>query len=423
MKKLFFLNLIFLFSQLGITQTDVNQLLLGSWELATLEGEKGTQSTNAIVGNRWHFLSAGQLIMENEYGSLTVAIELDEESLSFQGWKFSVEITDENAFFISKETDGIAQRVGFKRLMDTTPPVLLTNQEKLGELRLDGFYYYVEDLDPAIYHYYRFYEQGELLQVSSVMSPEKIVPFLNRAYFSNSQDLRWNIFSLVPEETPGLVYGSAEIPSFSSKEEKRITTLTFAPDGETLDLSKVTRWESEERTYDRAFTLSYYPSNQLASWRGQDLTKDQPGLAEEVFLLPSLPASNIVNKSVEEMPRFPGCEEITDLEERKACAQKKLLEFIYYKVRYPTIASENGVEGTVVVSFVVEKNGSISNIKLLRNIGGGCGEEAVRVVKMMQAQPVRWSPGKMYGEPVRVQFILPVTFKLEGPAGEKRRRR
>ncbi len=114
-------------------------------------------------------------------------------------------------------------------------------------------------------------------------------------------------------------------------------------------------------------------------------------------------------KVVEEMPTFPGCESISDKAERKKCVDKKLLEFIYGNIKYPAIARENGVEGMVVITFVVEKDGSITDARIARDIGAGCGQEALRVVNMMP----KWNPGKQRGRPVRVQFNLPIRFKLE----------
>ncbi len=118
-------------------------------------------------------------------------------------------------------------------------------------------------------------------------------------------------------------------------------------------------------------------------------------------------------KLVEEMPHFPGCEDVADATERKQCADSKMLEFIYKNIRYPKEAWDANVEGSVVVSFIVEKDGSISDAKTLREIGGGCGAEAVRVVNLMQEQGIRWIPGKQRGRNVRVQFNLPIRFKLE----------
>ena len=113
------------------------------------------------------------------------------------------------------------------------------------------------------------------------------------------------------------------------------------------------------------------------------------------------------------MPRFPGCENLRTKEEKDACAQKKMLEFIYGNIKYPAIARENGIEGMVVVTFVVEKDGTVTDARVVRDIGGQCGQEALRVVSLMNDKGIKWEPGKQRGRPVRVQFNLPVRFKLE----------
>lgn len=114
-------------------------------------------------------------------------------------------------------------------------------------------------------------------------------------------------------------------------------------------------------------------------------------------------------KVVEDNPAFPGCEGISDKAEKKRCADEKMLQFIYSNIKYPAIARENGVEGMAVIKFVVEKDGSITSPEIARDIGAGCGAEALRVVQMMP----KWEPGKQRGRAVRVQFNLPVKFKLE----------
>ena len=118
-------------------------------------------------------------------------------------------------------------------------------------------------------------------------------------------------------------------------------------------------------------------------------------------------------KIVEQMPRFPGCDDFPgDNTAKSDCANKKLMEFIYANIQYPAIARENNVEGTVVVQFVVSQDGSITDAKVVRDIGAQCGEEALRIVELMNHMPSKWTPGKQRGRPVKVLFMLPVKFKL-----------
>ena len=99
---------------------------------------------------------------------------------------------------------------------------------------------------------------------------------------------------------------------------------------------------------------------------------------------------------VENMPTFPG-------------GEKKMLEYVAKNVKYPQLAKEVGTQGRVFVSFVVEKDGSITNVTILRGIGSGCDEEAIRVVKSMP----KWNPGLQCGRAVRVSCNLPINFKLQ----------
>ena len=99
---------------------------------------------------------------------------------------------------------------------------------------------------------------------------------------------------------------------------------------------------------------------------------------------------------VEKSPEFPG-------------GNDSLYAFIGRNIKYPEAAKKNKIEGRVFVTFVIEKDGQVSSAKILRDIGGGCGEEALRVVNSMP----KWKPGTQRGNPVRVQFNLPIMFQLQ----------
>ena len=110
---------------------------------------------------------------------------------------------------------------------------------------------------------------------------------------------------------------------------------------------------------------------------------------------------------VEDMPRFPGCEKAKN---KKACSDRKLYEYLSKNLIYPSRAQDANISGTVHINFVVNENGSISDIKVLRGIGGGCDEAAVHAVKKMP----KWKPGRQRGKSVKCRFTLPVNFVLKG---------
>ena len=99
---------------------------------------------------------------------------------------------------------------------------------------------------------------------------------------------------------------------------------------------------------------------------------------------------------VEQMPQFPG-------------GEKEMMKFIKNNLRYPATAIEMGIFGTVTVNFVVGRDGRINNIKIIRGIGGGCDEEAVRILEKMPP----WSPGKQGGMAVLVSYTVPFKFVLQ----------
>ncbi len=100
---------------------------------------------------------------------------------------------------------------------------------------------------------------------------------------------------------------------------------------------------------------------------------------------------------VETSPSFPGGDEAR-------------IRYLTENIKYPQMARESSIQGTVYVTFVVERTGNVSDVRVLRGIGGGCDEEAIRVIKGMP----KWSPGKQRGKPVRVQFTMPIKFTLAG---------
>ncbi len=125
-------------------------------------------------------------------------------------------------------------------------------------------------------------------------------------------------------------------------------------------------------------------------------------------VIPQKKESKEIFMRVEEMPRFKGCMEKVK-GRMGSCTTTKLLGFINDIIQYPTLARETNISGRVIAQFVVEKDGSVSNIKILRSPGGGLGAEAKRILEQLP----KWIPGRQQGNPVRVRYIIPIVFKLE----------
>jgi len=120
-----------------------------------------------------------------------------------------------------------------------------------------------------------------------------------------------------------------------------------------------------------------------------------------------------VERVVEIMPEFPGCEHITDIKQRAECAQTKMLEYIYQNLKYPTLARQQGISGQCVAQFIVSTDGTIENIKIVKDIGEGCGEAVNDVLTSMNNMPQKWNPGKQNNKLVKVLYTLPVKFSLD----------
>ena len=132
--------------------------------------------------------------------------------------------------------------------------------------------------------------------------------------------------------------------------------------------------------------------------QGNDDENGEVLKAKEVIAQPEPPKEdeNKVFEVVEQMPMFPG-------------GDAALMEYLRNNIHYPTIAAENGVQGRVVVGFVVEKDGSITDVNVIRSVDPSLDREAARVVKSMP----KWMPGKQNGSAVRVKYQVPVTFRLQ----------
>jgi protein TonB len=137
-----------------------------------------------------------------------------------------------------------------------------------------------------------------------------------------------------------------------------------------------------------------------------DIDEIEPEVEEPIDFLVEEP----VRDFAEYMPSFGICNySEMSKDEYKACSDAALIRYFAKHIKYPTIARENRIEGRVILRFVIDANGDVQNAKVLRGVSGGCSEEALRVLKNMP----KWKAGRHSGRNVKVNFTLPVTFKLQ----------
>lgn len=129
--------------------------------------------------------------------------------------------------------------------------------------------------------------------------------------------------------------------------------------------------------------------------QGNDEAEGEVLKAKEVIAQEAEEAEKVYD-AVEQMPAFPG-------------GNEALFAFLSKNIRYPAVAAENGVQGRVIVAFVVERDGSITDVKVIKSVDPSLDKEAMRLVKSMP----NWIPGKQNGQAVRVNFIIPVFFHLQ----------
>ena len=139
-------------------------------------------------------------------------------------------------------------------------------------------------------------------------------------------------------------------------------------------------------------------SVKIKSQSGYEIVKNISVIENEVSSIDETINETIplIFEVVEQMPSFPG-------------GMAALMVYLQKSIKYPPVAEENGIQGRVVCSFVVERDGSITDVKVAKSVDPSLDMEAVRVVRAMP----RWTPGKLKGEAVRVKYTMPVTFRLQ----------
>jgi len=182
-----------------------------------------------------------------------------------------------------------------------------------------------------------------------------------------------------------------EVLKTEEKQKSNITPLETKQLSQEFTLERATQTKKSNHK-DIIYSKFEKPKTKIY----QQITK-QSGITKIDSNQTDIKDKGVVFTIVEEMPEFPG-------------GDIALIDHFRLNMMYPEAAQSSGIQGVVVLGFTIEKDGSVTSLKLIRDIGSGCGEEAMRIARLMP----KWLPGKQDGKTVRVAFKLPVRFKLDG---------
>ena len=192
------------------------------------------------------------------------------------------------------------------------------------------------------------------------------------------------------KEEEEIVYEVEELEQLVAEETVMNSEKFTAYEMEDDAPEQVTKTQDEVATSDVAIGAIDYDQG---SNEAEHVLKVNEKVVDEV---PPAVEETKVFDVVEQMPSFKG-------------GDAALMEWLNKNIKYPVVAEENGIQGRVVATFVVERDGSITDVKIVKSVDPSLDKEAVRVLKSMP----KWIPGRQNGQPVRVKYTVPVTFRLQ----------
>ena len=429
--------ILFLFPAVLLSQSNFNELT-GTWQLLEMSEKSGEPELEIIPpgGKKhhrsrkkepllWHFTAGNRVLIRQtaEYVKAFVYSNDGNELVIDHDVKYKILESDQDGLVLSIKKgrpENLFQKTfRLKKIQDQNdyfdPIETFVRQQNTGDLRYDGVYLYEGTSKSKEGNLaFRFYPDSSLIVFPAKKSPSNDVEFFlkkgNRLYMDELAISVDHVLPLYLSGNKGLTRLSGDDGATVSTLEMTINT----DEVEVLFTRNAPPDQSVRETME--MKLTFYPIAGLPFYF-EGHPDDKNATAEQIrkeLESQNYRSEDKIMEKVDVMPLFSDCGDYAGTAaEKKRCSDMRLLEFVYRRISYPKEAVKKGVEGICVVSFVVEKDGSISNAKIVRDIGAGCGKESLRVVNLMSSNGIRWTPGENNGRPVRVQFNFPVKFALQ----------
>ena len=207
---------------------------------------------------------------------------------------------------------------------------------------------------------------------------QELVAFVDQADEEPEEEVQEKVEMPEPEALPEEILNTVKVTELLIAKDEEVTK---EDEIKTVDELKDTETAFGSTDFDQGTD----DRNVVREYKNEVIVEEKKPEPEQVFT------------AVEQMPQFPG-------------GDAALMKYLSTNINYPTVAMENGVQGRVIVQFVVTKNGTVGEVKVIRSVDRDLDKEAVRLCKSLP----KFVPGKMNGQAVNVWYTLPITFKLQG---------
>lgn len=207
---------------------------------------------------------------------------------------------------------------------------------------------------------------------------QELVAFVDQADEEPEEEVQEKVEMPEPEALPEEILNTVKVTELLIAKDEEVTK---EDEIKTVDELKDTETAFGSTDFDQGTD----DRNVVREYKNEVIVEEKKPEPEQVFT------------AVEQMPQFPG-------------GDAALMKYLSSNINYPTVAMENGVQGRVIVQFVVTKNGTVGEVKVIRSVDRDLDKEAVRLCKSLP----KFVPGKMNGQAVNVWYTLPITFKLQG---------
>ena len=382
--------------------------IIGTWKVtATNNNSTGDVLYGSVdfSGQVFQFLEDDILVIENEWGCFYADFVVSDAKISFNESVLGIIESNDTQLKLSfkdaatgRDLELVLDRREGSTAAADSGLELMRAEGDFGDFKTNGIYYRFNE-ERGTYSYLRFLKNGQRISRAFTSPPEEVLSKLNGAYiFRSGGQVELNTRNYADSVKAGVAilitnHTKSEFSYDMLDAGKNLVQHYFFENFMMKDREPTTSQSSYE----------FYPTERLALW----IPKKEYQVCPFLDLPLAAPEpSDKVYRITDPMPQFP-CADCDGSEDDKKLAQQALLKYIYQNIQYD---EKSMPDGTVVITFIVDERGYVSDAEVARTVNEACDNEALRVINKMIIDGIQWTPGKANGVPVKVKFNMPIKF-------------